>query len=156
MNDPLAQLHDIEGLDPIHWWPLAPGWWVVIVITITSLLGLFILSSRKRAYKRSWKHNTLSQLSELEQNLTEENTRLTLIDLSGLIRRIAIHQYSRVECAGLEGKSWLVWLANHDPSQFDWETKGKCLFEATYGPSNLAIPLEDVLAIIKAIKGWVK
>ena len=156
MNDLLAQLHNIEGLDPIHWWPLAPGWWVLMGLTILALLGFLLLYFKQRSFKRSWQHTILSQLSALEQNLSESSTQETLIELSGLLRRIAVQKYSRVECAGLEGKTWLAWLTNHDPSQFDWDTKGACLIEAPYTPSTLVIPLEEVLEIIKAIKGWVK
>lgn len=156
MNDLLAQLHDIEGLDPIHWWPLAPGWWAIMILTILALGGLFILYFRRCAFRRSWKYTILRQLSELEQNLSIRNSQATLIELSEIMRRIAMHQYSRVECAGLEGKTWLTWLAKHDSSGFDWKIKGKCLVEAPYAPSNMLIPLEDVLDILKAIKKWVK
>ena len=29
--DSLAQLRDIQLPEPISWWPLAPGWWVLII-----------------------------------------------------------------------------------------------------------------------------
>lgn len=156
MNNPLDQLYDIEGIDPINWWPLAPGWWVLILFLALSLLGLVIYYYRKCTFKNSWQYRILNQLSHLEQNSKKGETQLTLIELSELIRRIAIYQYSRLECAGLEGKSWLRWLKNHDPYQFDWEAKGKYLIEAPYAPSYKGIPDEDVLGLIKAIKKWVK
>ena len=43
----LAQLYDIRDLDPVSWWPLAPGWWVLIV------LALFAAAA---AYWRQWTH----------------------------------------------------------------------------------------------------
>jgi hypothetical protein len=156
MNNLLDQLYDIEGIDPINWWPLAPGWWILIVFLVLSLLGLVIYYYRKLAFKNSWQYHILSQLSLMEQNLEEANTQATIIELSEVIRRIAMHQYSRRECAGIEGKSWLRWLKSHDPHQFDWEREGKHLIEAPYAPSYKAIPNEDVLGLIKAIRKWVK
>ncbi|MBA2727152.1 MAG: DUF4381 domain-containing protein, partial [Parachlamydiaceae bacterium] len=41
MNPLLEQLHDIEGLDPISFWPLALGWWILIAVLI--LLSLAIV-----------------------------------------------------------------------------------------------------------------
>jgi len=156
MNNLLDQLYDIEGIDPINWWPLAPGWWILILFLTLSLLGLVIYYYQRCAFKNSWQYRILNQLSHMEQNFKEEETQPTLIELSELIRRIAMHQYSRLECAGLEGESWLHWLKNHDPHQFDWKEKGKCLIEAPYAPSYKGISDEDVLGLIKAIRKWVK
>lgn len=156
MNDPLKQLYDIEGLDPISWWPLGPGWWLLIILIVMCVIGLSILYFKKCALKRSWQHLILSQLSDFEKNLCEENAQATVVQLSELLRRIVMHKYSRIECAGLEGKAWLSWLKKHDPQQFDWETKGKILVEAPYYPSSIAVSLEDILGLIKAIRRWVK
>lgn len=156
MNDPLKKLYDIEGLDPISCWPLGPGWWLLLILIIIFVIGLFILYFKKQTLKRSWQYLILNQLSDFEKNLCEENAQATVVQLSELLRRIAMHQYSRVECAGLEGKVWLSWLKKHDPKQFDWETKGKILVEAPYSPSSLTVSLEEVLDFIKAIRRWVK
>ncbi|MBX9621124.1 MAG: DUF4381 domain-containing protein [Alphaproteobacteria bacterium] len=156
MNDALKQLYDIEGLDPISWWPLGQGWWLLIILIVMFVIGLSILYFKRQALKRSWQHVILNQLSDFEKNLCEENAQATVAQLSELLRRIAMHQYSRVECAGLEGKVWLSWLKRHDPQQFDWETKGKILVEAPYSPSPIAVSLEEVLDFIKAIRRWVK
>ena len=51
----LAQLHDIQTPDPIGIWPLAIGWWVVIVclVTICSASAYFITQRYKQnRYKR--------------------------------------------------------------------------------------------------------
>ncbi len=156
MNDFLSQLYDIEGLDSISWWPLAPGWWVLISIFALILIGVGVYYYQRRKFRQSWQWRILSQLSFMEKNLKEENSHSTLCELSELIRRITMHQYSRTKCAGLEGRTWLLWLKEHDPYQFDWEHKGKFLIEAPYAPAPLPVSLEEILNIIKAIRGWVK
>ena len=39
-----GQLKAIHGLDPISWWPLAPGWWISALLILLSILiiALFI------------------------------------------------------------------------------------------------------------------
>lgn len=156
MKDPLAHLHDIEGLDVLGWWPLAPGWWMVIILSSSALFLLSFWFYRKRVFEGSWRHAISCQLSEMEHTLEESTAQATVADLSELIRRIAMHQYSRSECAGLEGSAWLLWLTHHDPKRLDWAKKGKWLIEAPYAPSGLSIPLEDIRIVIKAIRRWVK
>ena len=64
--DPLAELHDIEGLDPIGWWPPAIGWWVVAAAVLLIIAGIVVILRRKRAFERSWRNNALKILSEME------------------------------------------------------------------------------------------
>lgn len=156
MNDPLSELYDIEGLDAISWWPLAFGWWLVIAIPLIGIFLFFIYYYKRRIFKQSWQYSILNQLTVMQHGLRKDNTQASVIELSELIRRIAMHQYSRAECAGLEGKVWLEWLKQHDPNQFDWAAKGKWLIEAPYAPNYKSIPKEDVLNFIKAIRAWVK
>ena len=156
MMDSLAQLHDIEGLDAISWWPFAPGWWAILIVSISILLVVFIACYRKHMFKQSWQYSVLRQLSVIENTLLKTNAQGTAIELSELIRRIAMHHSSRIDCAGLEGKAWLTWLTQHDPHQFDWETKGQWLIEAPYAPFKTPLPLENIHDFIKAIRGWVK
>ncbi|OJW50254.1 MAG: hypothetical protein BGO67_02705 [Alphaproteobacteria bacterium 41-28] len=156
MNDPLSELYDIEGIDAISWWPLAFGWLLVVVISTIVVLFIFIYYYKRRLFKQSWQYGILNQLSVMQRNLNEENAQASVTELSELIRRIGMHQYSRPECAGLEGKTWLEWLRQHDPNQFDWEAKGKWLIEAPYAPNYRSIPKEDILNFIKAIRAWVR
>jgi len=34
MNPLLQELRDIRGLDPLPWWPPAPGWWLVLAAAL--------------------------------------------------------------------------------------------------------------------------
>ena len=63
--DPLAQLRDIQLPEPISWWPLALGWWVLIVLA-AGILGwaalLLIRRYRANLYRRQAIHK-LAQIN---------------------------------------------------------------------------------------------
>ena len=59
----LGKLQDIEGGDSVDWLPLAPGWWMLIIITGLLLIKFLIVFLRKRAYRRTWQYKILEELS---------------------------------------------------------------------------------------------
>lgn len=156
MNPLLEQLHDIEGVDAISWWPLAAGWWVLIALGIIVLVILSLYAAYKIAFLRSWKNDTFKKLAFLEDNLTDETARESVISLSEYIRRIALRRYPRKECAALTGEAWLKWLASKDPKQFDWETKGTVLIDVPYAPHTASLSAGQVKDLIQAVRNWVR
>ncbi|MES2199239.1 MAG: DUF4381 domain-containing protein [Chlamydiota bacterium] len=156
MNPQLEMLHDIEGLDPISFWPLAIGWWVLIAVVILILTLTLYFGIRKLAFKRSWKNDILRKLTRLEKELSALTARETIILLSEYLRRIALRRFSRKECAGLVGQGWLKWLTNNDPKGFDWEKKGVLLIEIPYAPKNSLLPVDRIKDLIQAIREWVR
>ncbi len=156
MNPLLEQLHDIESIDAVSWWPLAIGWWILIGVSVLFVTSLAIYAAYRIAFKRSWKRDTFDKLDSLERNLSENTARQALISLSEYIRRIAIRRYSRKECAGLSGEAWLKWLSAHDPSEFDWENKGAVLIDIPYAPLNATFSTDNLQELIKAIRCWVR
>ena len=156
MNPLMEQLHDIEGIDPISWWPLGIGWWIVIGAVLAATTAFLIFLIRRRVFLRSWKNDTLRKLDALENHLTEQTAREAAITLSEYLRRIAVHRYSREECAGLTGYKWLLWLKERDPKGFNWTNKGKPLVDAPYSPETSSISPEELKLLIQAVKGWVK
>lgn len=155
MNDLLSQLYDIEGIGRISWWPLAPGWWIVGGGCVLGLGGFFLIREYRKRRARRWERAILQHLAFLDTHLSPETAQTTLIELSELIRRIAIHRASREECAGLEGKAWLIWLSQHDPQKFDWMGEEQMFIDLPYAPPGTPVPLEGVRRILHAIKGWV-
>ncbi len=155
MNPLLEQLHDIEGLDPISFWPLALGWWILIAVLILLSLAIVWFTYSKLAFRRSWKNDTLKKLAVLEKNLSDSPARETVISLSEYLRRIALRRYSRKECAGLIGNTWLTWLSKQDVKGFDWEGKGKLLIDVPYSPLNHKLQGEQIKELIQAVRNWV-
>lgn len=156
MTPLLEQLHDIDGLDTISWWPLSIGWWIVIALAVALSIMLLCYAVYRISFMRSWKSDTLQKLTRLEKNLSETTARETAIALSEYLRRIALRRFSRKECASLIGEKWLTWLSEHDPKQFDWKIKGIFLINLPYAPENATVAVEEVNDIIQATKNWVK
>ncbi|HEY5338376.1 MAG TPA: DUF4381 domain-containing protein [Rhizomicrobium sp.] len=149
----LAQLYDIRSLDSVSWWPLAPGWWVLIVLAV---IGAAIAYWRHWAYERSWQGQTFRALRALNVRLAKESTQEIAGALSVLLRRVAMQSFSRAECAGLEGADWLRWLTINDPGGFDWTSRGSLLIEAPYAPPGRPYSSQSLKVLIDAAKRWVK
>jgi len=50
--NPLDQLRDIHLPEAVSWWPLAPGWWLLMVLTCLLLVGLLICLYRRHQSNR--------------------------------------------------------------------------------------------------------
>jgi hypothetical protein len=148
----LAQLNDIRDLDPVSWWPLAPGWWVLIVLALLAAAAVYW---RHWTYQRSWQGQTNRAFVALDRQLSGGNAQQIAGALSVLLRRVAMQSFSRTECAGLEGADWLRWLTSKDPGGFDWVARGSLLIEAPYAPPGRTYSPQSVKILIDAAKRWV-
>ncbi len=149
----LSQLRDINGLDYISWWPLAPGWWILLGLVFSIWLGVLFYRRYRAKKEARWQAQIKSLFSDLR---TIKSTKEKAATLSELLRRLAIRKYGRESCAGLEGDEWLRWLTQHDPKEFDWLMKGKILIEAPYMPDDTQQGEFDFEPLIKASEKWVK
>lgn len=156
MNPQLEKLHDIEGLDLISFWPLAIGWWILIVIVVLMVSATLYFGSRALSFKRSWKNDILKRLARLEKELSDLTARETTILLSEYLRRVALRRFPRKECAGLVGESWLKWLSDKDPKSFDWKKRGGLLIEVPYAPRSTLLPVDEIKDLIQATREWVR
>lgn len=149
-------LQDIQGLDAISFWPLAIGWWVVfgLIAVVTTVAVVFHF--RRQARLLNWRNQLLRRLEFLEKNLNPENAKATAVEVSTLLRRLAIRRYSRIECASLEGKKWLNWLSEKDSAKFNWSLASLCLIEAPFSPDGAVIDSQALRTTIHAAKEWVK
>ena len=148
-------LRDIQGIDQLHIWPLAIGWWILLALLTLFILVTWYLRARNLAKIRSWQYQTLKRFELLEKNLSDENSQKTAIETELLMRRLVLQKYPRVECAALKGEEWLLWLSQKDPKQFNWSESGRFLIEAPFCPSPQRFDLEPIRKTIRASKGWV-
>jgi len=110
MDPEQIPLRDLHLPEVIGWWPLAPGWWVIIALVAGGLFYLFRLYFNTRARGAARRH-ALRQLNEL--TVAFEQHRDTVAFSSGvseLLRRTMLAYAPRQEVAGLTGDDWLEWL----------------------------------------------
>lgn len=151
----MEELRDIQGLQPISWWPLAWGWWVVIAVVCCTLAAVIVWQYKKYKYRRSWQGKAYANLLKLENELQIADLKDVLQQLSAEIRQIAINKSSRSSCAGLSARRWLQWLQDNDPQSYSWTSKGALLITDQYSPApNTGV--EQIQEIINAMKIWVQ
>ncbi len=145
------QLRDIRDLDPISWWPPAPGWLLLTVLTLLLLyIALVVLRSFLHDPPGSWRREARRQLHQLRRRQRKQPPKQTAAELSELLRRIAIARFGREGCAALSGEAWLEWLRNHDPNRFDWLRHGKTLLDLPYAPIQQCGPSPALDQLISA------
>ena len=80
--DSLAQLRVIQLPEPISWWPLAPGWWVMIISVIT--LSIWIISRLVKWHSANRYRKEALQLISLidkSQNFTSAQKLLLTLEI---------------------------------------------------------------------------
>jgi Tfp pilus assembly protein PilO len=133
--DPLAQLKDIHLPDPISWWPLAPGWYVVIALVF--LLALYLgYQVYKRHRDALAKKKALALLETYQQHYEKEhNVPATSAHISELLRRVALVYFPREEVASLHGEAWLQFL-NQTGKDIDFNSVRNMLLDAPFRNDN--------------------
>jgi hypothetical protein len=90
-NDALANLKPLIAPEPISWWPLAPGWWLVGAALLLTAISLLVWG-----WKR-WKHHRNTRYQREALQLLE--TVDSVADIALIIRRVAISVLGRSRAA---------------------------------------------------------
>ncbi|MCP4394048.1 MAG: DUF4381 domain-containing protein [Alphaproteobacteria bacterium] len=134
----LKELKDIHmPITDVSIWPLAPGWW--IVITVLSLAAYFSIRYYIKVTE-SMKRRAEDELAKIKAKFEQNNDFKELaINISALLKRVAIVKFGYNEVASLHGREWLEFLQNNsnpnDAKKFD-NTFAKIIAEAPYAPEN--------------------
>lgn len=152
MDPTQLPLRDLHLPDPIGWWPLAPGWWFVL-LSAACLLGYLSW----RVYRR-WQYNAprrfaLRELARYEAEYLEHRDPVRLgKQLSELLRRGMLAYAPRGEIAGLTGDSWLQWLDSGMPLPYFHTEGGKSLLELPYRDPAGDFSDIDIDALLSAVR----
>ena len=104
----LSQLAPLREPAAIGWWPLAPGWWIVVALSVALLTGL-VLWLRKRRLRTAYRRIALATLDELRSREAGQD------ELNWLLKAAALRAYPREQVAGLHGRAWQQFLASSCP-----------------------------------------
>ena len=108
--DLLKDLRDIHIPAEPSWWPLAPGWWILLLISLLTIviMTLFIKSRKKTTQQFSgidvaaYQHDFAS----IQQAYIENKNSLWFVQQSSmLLRKISIN--AQPESNRLTGTAWL-------------------------------------------------
>lgn len=142
MNEPALNLRDIHLPEPVSWWPLAPGWWILFAITLIIILAGYIAIKIYRS--RQLRRDISSELEQIKLQFDNSQNKSQLAkSLSVLLRRANLTYNPGSNVAGLTGDSWLAWLDKTSKystadTQFQSDT-GKILLSAPYLPDDATL-----------------
>jgi len=143
-------LRDIHLPDPVSWWPLAPGWWVLVGCVLACVLiglGWWWRSRRRRIISA-----TLREFAAIEQRYTEHgDTHELARELSRLARRATLAMEPERGIAAATGDRWHAALDRATTTGEAGEVLKRALIEAPYR-RNMTI---DGNALIAAFKQWI-
>lgn len=131
----LAKLHDIHLPEPIGWWPLAPGWYLLLLIALI-VLGLVIYLVRRSHKNKRAKRQALELLQRYELEYQKDaNSQQSSMRVSELLRRVALAYYPREEVASLQGEAWLAFLTKTSKG-IDFNVLSNYLLALPYQPAK--------------------
>lgn len=109
-QDPLASLHPLRDPEIISWWPLAPGWWLLLVAVTATTIGLgYWLLRRYRA--NAYRRQALLQLEQLQREYQAGgNTSAFATRVNALLKRVALTAYPDEDVAAQHSASWQSFL----------------------------------------------
>ena len=138
----LSRLVDIIEPEPVSWWPLAPGWWIVIALAFAGItyagIRLF-LKWRRSAYRRS----ACSELDRMDEAVTVE-------EINALLKRTALCAWPRKAVASLNCGSWITFLETNGPLT----TEAAAALGRSY--SSRALSVEEANNLKNSARDWIK
>jgi hypothetical protein len=109
-------LRDIKLPAEPGFWPLAPGWWLLIAILLVLFVWLAVIWYRHHLKKRRWLEIN-QQLSEIEFAYQQnQDSQQLLAQISVFLRRFVKFQLHQDQATTLAGDSWIAYLNQFDNS----------------------------------------
>jgi len=145
------ELRDIHLPDGSLWWPLAPGWWLLLALLLIAALVLLWLAWRRR-HQPLAKHS-MSELEHIRQAYASgQGERATVNAIARLLRQTLISYRGRKLHAASTGDSWLAELEqlapNHGFSAAQLQLLARDRYQSTVEC--------DVDSLLQACEGWIR
>ncbi|MDE1993588.1 MAG: DUF4381 domain-containing protein [Rhizobiaceae bacterium] len=153
----LRSLKDIATPEPVPWTPQTWGWALVAAI-IAIALAIALLMWIKRYHAAAYRREAIAQLPAIGAKIHDPLTRLDGIhDLSALLKRVALAEYSRDHVASLSGPDWAKFLNDHSIGGIE-PVLYHLLDDAEYRyPNGTDRPLPDDMADpVDAARKWIE
>jgi hypothetical protein len=152
MNPTEIPIRDLHLPEAVGWWPLAPGWWLLIAIAACAVFLALRKAYRARVESAARRH-ALRQLERYSRDYVRHGDGVLFgTQLSELLRRTMLAYAPRAEVAGLTGEEWLRWLDRDlDRSHF-LEGDGRQLIEWPYRRPGTQFDQSDAAALVDTVR----
>ena len=127
---PGPELRDIHLPGPVHWWPPAPGWWLLALVGLICIVfALYKLHQADR--RRRWRR---AVLAEFERRIAAAGADAGALatEISQFLRRLALRQ--QPTAAALDGEAWLAYLDRRGGGDDFRRGVGRALLDAPFRP----------------------
>lgn len=124
-SDSLDRLNDIVLPPEVPWWPLAPGWYVLLTLCLIAACWL------AWGWWKTWQANRYRRIALQELAVTDDPTAI-----AELLRRTALVIAPREQIASLTGGRWVDWLASRLPTSIPPEVRVQ-LEQGVYQPADV-------------------
>lgn len=144
-------LKDIHLPEAVSFWPPAPGWWLLAILLPSAIAAVIYF------YKRLTRKTAVKTAIKLLAAMRKESSRdplQILIELSALLRRVAVSTSPRAQVAGLSGQAWLKYLDASFPDAPFSQGVGRGLADAQY--RQTAPEPIDFEALFMLCERWLK
>lgn len=184
MNNPaLEQLRDIHLPQAVHWWPPAPGWWIVAALVLA--LTIWLVRYLQRRYRRQYfRSESQDLLKEIWHNYQQEHKQqaedsasadrdfiedtLTLLRRSGKTaqlvtvnnsedrseNRAAVHTQEHIE--SMPGPALLKTLDEHSAGKLSATLPLRHISERLYRAESEALSPEQAKCFYEVAKSWLR
>jgi len=88
-------------------WPPAPIYWVILCLTIISIVGLIWFIKHRKKNKKIVKQ-ALASLKRLQKSEAD------FVALNQLFKGLCLQYYPRPQVASLAGKEWFIFINQHN------------------------------------------
>jgi len=112
--DWLSQLAPAHAPPPPGFWPLAPGWWAVML-----LIAVIVAIAVYRYYRPVMRIRRAGLLELKQLDATQLNDNELARSLESLMRRYAVTRFGREQVANLTGTEWIAFVVQHRGNAFD-------------------------------------
>ena len=146
----LSQLEPIVSPPPVGWWPLAPGWWILIILGVCALAAASAWAYKMhqaRAYRR--------QAIALLDQLAPEVSSAYVKNVTAILKRTALSAYPGLAAHinTCYGSRWLAFLNHATPKASFSGGPAKALNNGAY---TLLPPNFDPKELSLQAQAWVK
>jgi hypothetical protein len=138
--NPLAELKDIVLPEQIHNYPLAAGWWILLILAVVSIIyGISVW--RKRKLLNVNKAKALAALAKLELSLepNQDSSQEPQLDkIVAILKWSALAYFPRQQVANLYGRNLQTFMLSTLPSKFHNQFNNDVgeILDHLYSPSN--------------------